>query len=190
MNNIIVLRLTTGLRRILKVGYFALLLSIAVWSLPVLQRTSGETSMGQKLINFSGPFFRWSGLWQGWSMFAANPSNENLSVQIAIEFYDGTFEFHTLPMLYTMDHWQAYLHERHRKFADNFRRDENSIAWPQLASYYRRLYQARKPVKRIDLVRWWTITPPANFDSPPPQPPEYMNFENSYIFYSAKYPKP
>jgi hypothetical protein len=178
------------LRRALKTLYFAILGGIIVWGLPIFQAPGKSTSIATEVRKLSGPFFRWSGLWQGWAMFAPNPSNQNISVQIAIEFHDGTREFLLLPQLFTMNRWEAYKAERHRKFIDNLRRNSSSKVWPRAADYYRNQFEQQKPVKRIDMVRFWTIVPPPDLSESPPPPPTYMEFEKSYIFYTAKYPLP
>ncbi|HVJ65167.1 MAG TPA: hypothetical protein VM901_07925 [Bdellovibrionota bacterium] len=176
----------------LKTLYFALLATITVWAIPLFQpKGKNRTSLGVVIREATKRPMYWSGLWQGWTMFSPDASNVNFSIQIAIEFYDGTFEFPKLPQLHTMSKWQAYRHDRHRKFAENINRDSGRRLWPHIADYYQQMYFASHgPVKQIDLVRWWTLVPPPDESQPPPSFPTSVNFEHSYIFYTAKYPEP
>lgn len=180
-----------GARRVLGWGlktiYFLTLLSIFNWSMPFLYTPEMKASWPGKWRRTMGPVFRLVGLWQGWSMFAPNPSNYTLSIQVAVEFQNGTFEFVTLPLLHQMNDLDAISFERHRKFIDHLRLDDSKTLWPGVADHYYRKFLDRGPIKQIDMVRWWTTIKKPNLNLPPPPQPTYVNFENSYLFYSKNY---
>jgi hypothetical protein len=132
------------------------LVAIFCWAIPA-------NSLLRTAINerFS-PYLLWSGLWQGWDMFAPNPRSFNTYLEAEITFRNGQQRVWKFPRMNELGFIQRYFHERYRKWAnDNVRLDENSGLWPDTARYIARLYfDASNPPQSVKLVRYWAEIPP------------------------------
>ena len=79
-----------------------------------------------------------SGLTQGWSLFAPNPTNSNCRLTAQIQHQGGSTNTWKFPM--PQDYGYSYFLERDRKWAnDNVRLDRNSALWPDAARYVARI---------------------------------------------------
>ena len=104
------------------------------------------------------PFFRWSGLWQGWAMFAPNPIAEDVYVSAVAYFADQSSSTWILSKMDDFDYATRYGKERWRKWAnDNLRSDTNRALWQPAAEYLARTMETQygKKIQKLDLIRHW-----------------------------------
>lgn len=91
-----------------------------------------------------------SGLTQGWSLFAPNPTNSNCRLWAQVKHEDGSTNTWNFPM--PQDYGYSYFLERDRKWAnDNVRMDRNSALWPDVARYVARIND--DPLRRSASVK-------------------------------------
>lgn len=171
----------------LKSIFYLTIVGIILWAFPAFHRTKGNTSIGERAQKLYAPVFAWIGLWQGWSMFAANPSHQNSTIQVAIEFYDGSFEFIDFPRPHESGLWKSYKLDRYRKFIENLPLENHSAIWDQVAEHFRIKFEPKRVVKRIDLIHKWSLVPDANQKNPPPERAKSTQYSESKIFHTAKY---
>ena len=104
------------------------------------------------------PFFQWSGLWQGWDMFAPQPRDEDIFVSAEIWYADGTSETRKLTRMIEMPYLERYRKERWRKFFnDNLRLDSSKVMWEPCAAWIARdaATNTGRVVARVELARHW-----------------------------------
>ena len=97
------------------------------------------------------------GLWQQWSMFAPDPRDEDICVEVACIDAAGNRERRMLTDMVAMDYVERWQKERWRKFFnDHLRLDDEQRLWQPFAEYALRSLQDEglDPVT-VDLVRWW-----------------------------------
>jgi hypothetical protein len=107
----------------------------------------------------------WSGLSQGWALFAPDPESVNAYLVARITYRDGQKKFWKFPMPQDYGYYRRYFMERQRKWSsDNLRMDYNSALWPDAARYVARLNNdPNNPPVTVALVRHWSdIAPPAS----------------------------
>src|SRR5262245_56964619 len=74
-------------------------------------------------------FLIWSGLWQGWDMFAPNPLTECTHMDAQVLMSDRTNATWTFPRMSELGFWDKQYRERYRKWGqDRIRMDEFSAA--------------------------------------------------------------
>ncbi len=124
-----------------------------------------------------------TGLWQGWNLFAPNPRSSNVYLQARIVYRNGdtrVWDFYR-PQQYGV--LRRAWKERYRKWAnDNIRLDGNASEWPYVARYIARQANDRRadPPRTVELVRYWSqIAPP----SPGPGGSEGAAAWNRFVFY-------
>ena len=113
------------------------------------------------VVNPVSPFFQWSGLWQGWAMFAPNPVAEDIYVSAIAYFEDNSNTTWVLSKMDDLSYGERYAKERWRKWAnDNLRQDSNRSIWQPSAEYLAGKMQERTPKRiiRLDLIRHWHPT--------------------------------
>lgn len=80
-------------------------------------------------------FVSFFGLWHSWNMFAPNPIRSSRRLAVEVRYADGSrYEWRppgTLPETF----WQAFLHARFRKFAENVRAGKIKSLQASLADY-------------------------------------------------------
>jgi hypothetical protein len=105
----------------------------------------------------------WSGLFQGWDMFAPSPRNINSYIEAVVIFNDGRTQTWRFPRLEQLSFVQRQFKERYRKFGENVQNDANSILWPDVARRIARLHNnPSDPPTIVLLVRYWSeIKPPS-----------------------------
>ena len=130
---------------------------ILVWSFPIRPRSLGRI---RKVI---APYMIWSGLTQGWALFAPDPQYINVYLEAEITYRDGQKKIWKFPMPQDFGYYRRYFMERERKWSsDNLRLDDNAFLWPDAARYVARVNNDPKnPPATIALVRHWSfISPP------------------------------
>jgi hypothetical protein len=112
------------------------------------------------------PYMQWSGLLQGWNMFAPEPTKFNSYMEADVIFQDGQKRTWAFPRMEKLGYWKRYRKERYRKFAnENLRMDANSALWPDAALRIARLNRnAANPPVMVILVRCWSQIPPPRPD--------------------------
>ena len=167
--------------------YIGVIFSIIAWGIPLFNEGDHPLArLGKSWQkHVSSVPFRYLGLWQGWAMFAPNPSKLNLGIEIILEHQDRQIKIISMPRLSQMPKWEAYKRERHRKFLGNLRKDSQKATWPRAAQYFRGLHDdPQNPIVRIDLIRKWSSVkipkdPKASLDRP-----QHTYLDKSYMFYS------
>ncbi len=109
------------------------LVAITCWCIPV---NSALIANFKDLIR---PYMLWSGLFQGWDMFAPTPPNINSYIQAAVIYKDGRTQIWKFPRMEQLGLFERYYRERYRKFEENLRQDANSALWPDVARHIARL---------------------------------------------------
>jgi hypothetical protein len=121
------------------------------------------------LTSFRGlirPYMQWSGLFQGWNMFAPEPMKLNSYVEADIIFQDGQKRTWEFPRMEKLSYGERYLKERYRKFVNGYlRMDADSGLWPDAARRIARLNgNAVNPPAMVILIRCWSQIPPPRPD--------------------------
>jgi hypothetical protein len=118
----------------------------------------------------------YSGLSQGWAMFAPNPTSLNSHVEAEITYQNGRVRVWRFPRPEEIGYFERMFTERFRKWAnDRLRMDANAALWPDAARYIARLNDdpTNRPVT-VALVRYWSqIGPPG---SKQPEPWQHTTF--------------
>ncbi len=153
------------------------LIAIYSWAMPP---ASGSWNGPKRFIDgIFRPYLLFTGLWQGWDMFAPDPLRINTYLEADITFEDGSTARWKFPRMEHMGKFRAYYKERWRKWAaDNVRLDRNSGLWPDAARYVARIHaKMPSPPKQVKLIRFWA-------DVPPPERWSDPDKWNSYTFFT------
>ena len=133
------------------------LIAIFVWVLPVDSRSFVDVR--SKLA----PYMQWSGLIQGWDLFAPEPQSVNSYLVAQITYRDGQKKVWKFPAPQDFGYFRRYYMSRQLKWSsDNLRLDANATLWPDAARYIARLNNDpnNSPVT-VTLVRYWSsVVPP------------------------------
>lgn len=129
--------------------------AITCWCIPV------NSALVASFKQFIGPYMLWSGLFQGWDMFAPAPPNVNAYIEAAVIYKDGHTRIWKFPRMEQLGIVERYYRERYRKFEENLRQDSNSALWPDVARHVARLNNndASDPPAIVILVRYWSEIP-------------------------------
>ncbi len=124
------------------------------------------------------PYMYWSGLSQGWGMFAPEPLSVNSHLEAEITYRDGRASVWKFPMPQHFGYVQRYFKERDRKWATDYvRQDANAVLWPDAARYIaRRNNDPKNPAVTVKLVRYWSQIAPPKSGQPEPW--------NRYVFFT------
>lgn len=148
-------------------NHFALGLATAYLVLALVTSLPEQFPLRPVAMKLSDPIFRFTGLWQGWAMFAPNPISEDIYVSSKATFTDGSQITWELSHMNQMSLTQRYQMERWRKWAnDNLRLDANKPLWQDAARWVagemERSYGKR--VESIELIRHWqgAVVPDSN----------------------------
>ena len=134
----------------------------------------------------SEPLMRFSGLWQGWAMFAPNPISEDIYVSARVSFSDGSHVDWDLSRMNKMGYGQRYAMERWRKWAnDNLRLDDNKALWPAAGLWIARELASDYALTAtgVELTRHWH---PAAIPFPDGTIPDRSGW-NQHVFYKADF---
>ncbi len=116
------------------------------------------------------PYLRFTGLAQGWPMFAPDPRMENAYVEAQITYRDGRSAVWKFPIPSDYSQYDRVLVERYRKWGNDWVRvDQWQALRPDAARFIARAHNdPHNPPVSITLVRYWSpIVPPA-FGKPAP----------------------
>ena len=141
------------------------ILAIACWCLPM------DIPLVARCNDLLRPYFRWSGLFQSWNMFAPIPKTANTYLEATVVFQDGSRTIWTFPRMEQLGLTGRQFKERYRKFAEELARDENDALLPDAARRIARLNStASNPVKTVILVQKWSFIVPRPDGSYVPEP--------------------
>jgi hypothetical protein len=136
------------------------LATIFCWSLPLNSRL---VTSARPLI---APYMAWSGLAQGWNLFAPNPLALNNRVQAEITYQDGQKGFWKFKNPQDYGYLKRYTLERQHKFGfDSLENNTFAYLRPDAARYIARLNNtmANNPPVTVALVSYQSrIAPPGS----------------------------
>lgn len=158
------------------------MVSAFFWSMPE------GVALRNGVVATVSPFFRWSGLWQGWAMFAPNPIAEDVYVSAVAYFHDQSSSTWVLSKMDDLSYATRYGKERWRKWAnDNLRIDGNRTLWQPAAEYLARTMEQNsgKKIQKLDLIRHWHS---AIIPSDAKLLPERENWQK-FVFYTLDWTK-
>jgi hypothetical protein len=118
------------------------------------------------------PYMLWSGLFQGWDMFAPSPRNINSHLEAVVIYKNGLTHTWKFPRMEKLGFSERDFKERYRKFAENVQNDTNSALWPDIARRIARLNaNPSNPPALVLVVRYWSeIKPPGPGGAYHPEP--------------------
>lgn len=152
------------------------LVALTLWGLP-------ESQFRTAAIKPFRAYLNWSGLWNGWNMFAPNPLALNSQIDATVTFQDGTTANWEFPRMERLSPGERFRKERFRKWRERIRLDMYSVAHVSTARYVaKQLYSdPRNPPVQVTLTRRWADIPaPAACDHQPM--PKQYEMEHSYAF--------
>jgi hypothetical protein len=127
------------------------ILAITCWCIPL------DSPLIANIRDLVRPYMLWSGLFQGWDMFAPSPRNINSYLEAVVIFKDGRTQTWKFPRMEKLGFTERDFKERYRKFAENVQNDSNSVLWPDVARRVARLHNdASNPPALVLLVRYWS----------------------------------
>lgn len=145
---------------------------IVAWSFPLPLRPL------QRINRVIAPYMAWSGLSQGWALFAPDPTYVNVWLDAEITYRDGQKKTWKFPMPQDFGYYRRYFLERERKFSsDNLNMNSNLFLWPDAARHIAWINNdpGNSPVK-VALTRHWSVIPP-------PESDRHVTW-NQYTFYT------
>ncbi len=126
------------------------LLAIGLWSLP-------DSPLQARLVQPFRAYLLWTGLWQGWSMFAPDPLRINIDLDATIAFQDGTHAQWIFPRMERLGIFERYQKERYRKWRERIREDASALVWPDTARFIARLQHTPDHIPvHVTLTRHWS----------------------------------
>lgn len=147
-----------------------------------------KVALRRTIVDATGPFYRYLGLWQGWELFAPNIRNVNSHSIALIRFDDGSMTAWPLPRFEEMDVFEKYRYDKFRKWnGDNAQWDRYKEFWPGLARYVGRLHYNGKGPKPVSftLMRFTALMPKPETGVKRDSMPKHDRPECSF-FYSYK----
>jgi hypothetical protein len=141
------------------------LTAILCWALPLNSR------LVTQLRPVIAPYMGWSGLAQGWNLFAPNPLGMNTHAEAEITYRDGQRYIWKFPNPQDYGYFKRYLMERDHKFSfDSMQNDTFAGIRPDAARYIARLNnnQPNNPPVTVALVGYRSLIAPPNSGSPEP----------------------
>jgi len=142
------------------------IVAITCWCIPL------ESPLIDNLRGLVRPYMLWSGLFQGWDMFAPSPRNINSYLEAVVIFKNGRTQTWKFPRMEKLGFAEHGYKERYRKFAENVQNDANSALWPDVARRIARMHNSpSEPPAIVLLIRYWSeIKPPAGSAPYHPEP--------------------
>lgn len=138
---------------------------ILCWAVPVNSRLVSEARV------IIAPYMTWSGLAQGWNLFAPNPLSLNTRVEAEITYRNGETGVWKFPLPQDLDYLKRYMIERQHKFAfDSLLNDRFKVLRPDTARYIARLNNTKTddPPVSVTLVSYRSQIAAPNSRKPEP----------------------
>lgn len=125
------------------------------WLLYLNQRYVKQNDLLNNYLTFTG-------LWQGWDMFAPNPADTDLWLSAEVTYRDGSKAPAHFPRIKNLSIPAKYFKERYRKYYERANQDDNAWLWPSLAQ--RLAFESdndpSNPPVSIALTRHWRKAKP------------------------------
>jgi len=103
----------------------------------------------------------WSGLTQGWALFAPEPAAMNAYIVAQITYRDGQKKFWKFPMPQDYGYYRRYFMARRLRWSMDNLQQENAALWPDAARYVARVNNdPNNPPVSVALIRHWSFIPP------------------------------
>jgi hypothetical protein len=140
------------------------LVMIFVWSMPL--NTGIVTHLRPKIASY----MFWSGLAQGWNLFAPNPLNLNTRVEAEICYRDGNTGVWAFPLPQNYGYLKRYTLERQHKFGfDALINNRFALLRPDAARFIARLNNKNNnPPVTVTLISYRSQIAPPGSDLPEP----------------------
>jgi hypothetical protein len=141
------------------------LATILCWSMPVNSRLF---TGARPLI---APYMVWSGLAQGWNLFAPNPLAMNLRLEVEVTHQDGQMSVWKFSRPEDVGYIKRYTLERQHKFSlDALQNDKLAYLRPDAARYIARLNNNNpsNPPVSLKFVSYQSKIAPPNSGKPEP----------------------
>jgi len=139
--------------------------TILCWALPL---NTQLVVVARPLI---APYMTWSGLAQGWNLFAPNPLSLNTRVEAELVYRNGQKGLWKFPLPQNYGYIHRYYMEREHKFSfDSLLNDRFEALRPDVARYLVKLNNTQKdnPPVSITLVSYRSTIAPPNSNLPEP----------------------
>ena len=81
-----------------------------------LTSSTSQLPLHKKVRKHLAPYMGWSGLWQGWTMFAPNAPMVNSYLEAEVTLDDGTTAVYAFPRMDQLGYAERYQKERYRKW--------------------------------------------------------------------------
>ena len=135
---------------------------ILCWAMPL--NTGIFTNLRPKIA----PYMIWSGLAQGWNLFARNPLSLNTRVEATICYRDGQTSVWKFPLPQDYGYIKRYTLERQHKFGlDSLLNNRFALLRPDAARYIARLNNKdNNPPVTVTFVSYRSQIPPPGSNLP------------------------
>jgi hypothetical protein len=141
--------------------FVAHVVAIVSWSLPY------KSSAKRLIDTITAPYMQFTGLWQGWDMFAPDPLKEQQRLDATVTFADGRSAAWEFPLMHKLGMFERYPKERYRKWSqDNVRVDEKAPLWRPTARFVARQFaDSDHTIVHVEFHRFWQPVPPPGGDA-------------------------
>jgi hypothetical protein len=139
------------------------LTTIFCWAMPVNSR------LIYNVKPMIAPYMIWSGLAQGWNLFAPNPLAQNNRMEAEVFYSDGQTAIWRFPQPQDYGYFKRYYMERPHKFSlDSLMNDKTGLLRSDAARYIARENntQANNPPVKVVLTAFQSKIPPPNSTMP------------------------
>jgi hypothetical protein len=139
------------------------LTTILCWAVPL------NTRLVYNMKPLIAPYMVWSGLAQGWNLFAPNPLAMNNRMEAQVTFKDGQTAIWRFPQPQDYGYFKRYYMERPHKFSlDSLMNDKTGFLRPDAARYIARENNTmpNNPPVKIVLVTYKSKIPPPSSKLP------------------------
>jgi hypothetical protein len=138
---------------------------IFCWAMPV------NSQLITRMRPIIAPYMAWSGLAQGWNLFAPNPLGMNTRSEAEIKYRDGQTGIWAFPLPQNSGYFKRYFMEREHKFGfDSLLNERFPALQPDAARYIARLNNTKKdnPPVTVTLVSYRSLIAPPGSGLPEP----------------------
>jgi len=147
------------------------LTTIFCWAMPF------NTRLVYGVKPMIAPYMIWSGLAQGWNLFAPNPLAMNNRMEAQVTYRDGQTAIWRFPQPQDYGYIKRYFLERPHKFSlDSLLNDKPGILRPDAARYIARENNTKpnNPPVKIVLIGYRSKIAPPNSGLPEPWTSEHL----------------